>query len=240
MACRWRISAPRIAEESIMFFSFDGIDGTGKTTQMQLFCDMLRDRGLDVVTCRDPGSTPLGERIRQLLLDTEEAPPIGRRTEMFLYMAARAQLVDEVIRPALEANQTVVCDRYVIANIVYQGYAGGLDPAEIRAVGQVATNGLVPDCVFVLDMPPAAAQQRLNRPLDRMENQGTEYKRKLRGQSGARHRCRPAGRRRADRDSTYRPRTTQYGRCGKLSSLYALATDLLSSRARNHCMTSNE
>jgi dTMP kinase len=163
-----------------MFFSFDGIDGTGKTTQMQLFCDMLRDRGLDVVTCRDPGSTPLGERIRQLLLDTAEATPIGRRSEMFLYMAARAQLVDEVIRPALEANQTVVCDRYVIANIVYQGYAGGLDPAEIRAVGQVATNGLVPDCVFVLDMPPAAAQQRLNRPLDRMENQGTEYKRKLR------------------------------------------------------------
>ena len=141
-----------------VFFSFDGIDGGGKSTQLQLFCQWLTEQGREPVVCRDPGSTPLGERIRQLLLDTDEAAPIGRRSEMLLYMAARAQLVDEVIRPALDANQVVVCDRYLMANIVYQGYAGGLDPAEIRAVGQVATNGLMPDCVFVLDMPPAVAQ----------------------------------------------------------------------------------
>src|SRR5687768_355687 len=158
-----------------MFFSFDGIDGTGKTTQMRLFCDMLLARGLDVVVCRDPGSTPLGEQIRQLLLNTDANMPIGRRSEMLLYMAARAQLVDEVIRPALDAKQIVVCDRYLMANVVYQGHAGGLDPADVRAVGQIATGGLMPDCVFLLDMSPVAARRRLNRPLDRMENQGLEY-----------------------------------------------------------------
>jgi dTMP kinase len=163
-----------------MFFSFDGIDGTGKTTQMRLFCDMLYARGLDVVVCRDPGSTPLGEQIRQLLLNTDANTPIGRRSEMLLYMAARAQLVDEVIQPALDAKQIVVCDRYLMANVVYQGHAGGLDPTDVRAVGQIATGGLMPDCVFLLDMFPEAARRRLNRPLDRMENQGLEYSRKLR------------------------------------------------------------
>jgi dTMP kinase len=163
-----------------MFFSFDGIDGTGKTTQIRLFCDALRAHGLNVVTCRDPGSTRLGEQIRELLLNSDADSPIGRRTEMLLYMAARAQLVDEVIKPALEAGKTVVCDRYLMANVVYQAHAGGLNPEDVRKVGQVATTGLLPDCVFLLDMDPEAATNRLNRPLDRMESQGCEYNRKLR------------------------------------------------------------
>jgi dTMP kinase len=163
-----------------MFFSFDGIDGVGKTTQVRLFCDALRERGDDVVECRDPGSTQLGERIRELLLKTDASTKIGRRSEMLLYMAARAQLVDEVIRPALDAGNIVVSDRFILANVVYQGHAGGLDPAAIWEVGHIVTEGILPDCVFLLDMPPDAADRRLNRPLDRIESQGSDYRRRLR------------------------------------------------------------
>jgi dTMP kinase len=105
---------------------------------------------------------------------------IDRRSEMLLYMAARAQLVDEVIRPALAVGKVVVSDRYLLANIVYQGYAGGLDPERIRQIGEVATGGVVPDCIFLLDMSPEAADRRLNRTLDRMENQGHDYRCRLR------------------------------------------------------------
>lgn len=163
-----------------MFFSFDGIDGAGKSTQLDLFCDWLRRHGNIVVACRDPGSTPLGERIREVLLHSDEQTPIARRSEMLLYMAARAQLVEEIIRPALAAGQTVVSDRYVLANVVYQGYAGGLEIETIREVARVATDGIWPDAVFLLDMPPEAADRRLSRELDRMERQGGDYRRRLR------------------------------------------------------------
>lgn len=161
-----------------MFFSFDGLDGVGKTTQMNLFMDWLRAAGHDVVSCYDPGSTPLGEAIRAILLGHEL--PIGRTSEMLLFMAARAQLVEEVIRPALERGQTVVSDRYVLANLVYQGYAGGLDLETIRQIGQVATQGVRPELVFVLDMPPSAAAERIDRQLDRMESQGDQFQARLR------------------------------------------------------------
>jgi dTMP kinase len=163
-----------------MFFSFDGIDGVGKTTQIDLFCQWLRERGAEVVICRDPGSSPLGERVREILLHSDGDTPIGRRAEMLLYMAARAQLVDQVIRPALVAGKTVVSDRYLLANIVYQGYAGGLDVEMIRGVGAVAVDGVWPDAVFLLDMAPAAADGRLCRALDRMEQQGGDYRERLR------------------------------------------------------------
>jgi len=163
-----------------MFFSFDGIDGVGKSTQVRLFVESVQRLGHEVVVCRDPGSTSLGERIRDLLLTVDGATVIYRRSEMLLYMAARAQLVDEVIRPALETDKVVVSDRYVLANIVYQGHAGGLDPEAVRSVGHVATDGVEPDCVFVLDMSSEAADRRLNRALDRMEQQGGEYRARLR------------------------------------------------------------
>ncbi len=163
-----------------MFYSFDGIDGVGKTTQMDLFCQWLRDRGAELVICRDPGSTPLGERIREILLHSDADTPIGRRAEMLLYMAARAQLVDAVIAPALAAGQTVVSDRFLLANLVYQGHAGGLDLDDIRQVGAVAVAGVRPDAVFLLDMSPSAADTRLRRSLDRMENQGADSRQKLR------------------------------------------------------------
>jgi dTMP kinase len=163
-----------------MFFSFDGIDGVGKSTQVRLFCEALRVAGHDVVACRDPGSTPLGERIRDVLLTKDVATPIGQRSEMLLYMAARAQLVGEVIRPALEAGKIVVSDRFLLANVVYQGHASGLNPADVWRVGAVATAGVMPDCTFVLDMRSDAAANRLDRPLDRMESRGAEYRELLR------------------------------------------------------------
>jgi dTMP kinase len=163
-----------------MFFSFDGIDGVGKSTQMRLLVEWLEAEGHRVVTCRDPGSTPLGESLRELLLHSGEDRPIGPRAEMLMYMAARAQLVDEVIRPALAGGAVVVSDRYLMANLVYQAHAGGLPREAVAAVGAVATDGVMPDRVFLLDLDPEAADQRRDREPDRMESRGAEYRRRLR------------------------------------------------------------
>ena len=162
-----------------MFFSIDGGDGTGKSTQIDLFCQWLRQEGHEVVACRDPGSTPLGEAIRELLLHRHDLA-IDRRSEMLLYMAARAQLVTELIRPALQAGKTVVADRYLLANVVYQGYGGGLDVPTLWEVGRVATGGLLPDLTIVLDLPADVAATRINRDPDRMEMQGLEFHARVR------------------------------------------------------------
>jgi dTMP kinase len=157
-----------------MFFSFDGVDGSGKSTQIRLLADALRQRGCEVVTCRDPGSTALGERLREILLNHHDTP-IHRRSEMLLYMAARAALVEEVIRPALAEGKIVISDRYLLANVVYQGHAGGLSPDEVWHVGEVTVAGLMPRLVFLLDMPAEKAASRIQRAPDRMESQGLEY-----------------------------------------------------------------
>lgn len=162
-----------------MFLSIDGVDGVGKSTQIEMLCDWLRAAGRTVVACRDPGSTRLGEVLRQIVLNDHETP-IHRGSEMLLYMAARAQLVSEIIRPALDAGQVVVCDRFLLANVVYQGHAGGLDVEQLWAVGEVATGGLHPDLTVVLDMDVATAQQRMRRELDRMESQGQAYLERVR------------------------------------------------------------
>lgn len=163
----------------LLFFSIDGVDGTGKSTQLALCDAWLRGLGHDVVTCRDPGSTRLGESIRKILLDSRETQ-ISRTAEMLLYMAARAQLVAEVIRPAIDAGKIVLSDRYLLANVVYQGYAGGLDVEELWRIGRTATGGLEPNLTIILDMPIDQAQARLQRPLDRMELEGDEFRRRLR------------------------------------------------------------
>lgn len=162
-----------------MFFSIDGGDGTGKSTQIVRFCQWLESQGHDVVTCRDPGSTPLGEAIRELLLNRHDLS-IHRRSEMLLYMAARAQMVEEIILPALEAGKTVVTDRYLLANVVYQGHAGGLDVDTLWQVGHTATDHLTPDLTIVLDLPSEVASARLSGELDRMEQQGAEFHARVR------------------------------------------------------------
>ena len=157
-----------------MFFSFDGVDGVGKSTQINLLAEALRQRGREVVTCRDPGSTALGEALRKILLD-HHGTPIHRRSEMLLYMAARAQLVEEIIRPALTAGKIVISDRFLLANVVYQGHAGGVDPTEIWSVGDVTVAGIAPRLTFLLDMPAEQAAKRIQRAPDRMEAQGLGY-----------------------------------------------------------------
>jgi dTMP kinase len=162
-----------------MFFSIDGGDGAGKTTQIERFCQWLREEGRQVVACRDPGSTPLGEAVRELLLHRHDLA-IDRNSEMLLYMAARAQLVKEVIRPALQAEKVIVADRYLLANVAYQGYGGGLDVETLWEVGRIATGGLMPDLTMVLDLPAEAAAARLGRAPDRMELQGAEFHARVR------------------------------------------------------------
>src|SRR5262249_29501868 len=130
------------------FLSLDGIDGTGKSTQARLLADWLRQRGLEVVEAVDPGGTPLGQGLRAILLSSGHA--LAPACAALLFMASRAQLVAEVIRPALEAGQVVVSDRFVLANIVYQGYGEGLDVEELRRVGELSTGGLMPDLTLIL------------------------------------------------------------------------------------------
>ncbi|MEX2185892.1 MAG: dTMP kinase, partial [Pirellulales bacterium] len=172
-------SQPPECAASARFFSFDGIDGVGKSTQIERFVGWLREGGREVVACRDPGSTPLGEAVRDILLHREEIP-LASRAEMLLYMAARAQLVAEVIQPALAAGKTVVCDRYLLANVVYQGHAGGLDVDQLWQVGRIATANVEPALTFVLDMDSDAAAARLTGAADRLEKRGGDYRRRLR------------------------------------------------------------
>ncbi len=162
-----------------MFFSFDGLDGAGKSTQIERFVAWLEGRGHTVLVCRDPGSTELSERIRDLLL-TRDSLTIGMRSEALLYMAARAELVEQQIVPALAANQTIVSDRFLLANLVYQGHAGGLPLEDLRAIGGFTTGGVSPDLTFLLDLPPELSFERLGREPDRIEQRGLAYLRKVR------------------------------------------------------------
>jgi dTMP kinase len=161
------------------FIVLDGPDGAGKTTQATRLAEWLRGRGLEVVTCRDPGGTALGDRLRNILLE-RSAVPISLRAEMLLYMVSRAQLVEEVIAPALAAGRIVVSDRYLLANIVYQGSAGGLLEEEIALVGMVATSGLLPDLTLVLDIAPDAATARVGTARDRIEDRPLFYRERVR------------------------------------------------------------
>ena len=161
-----------------MFFSLDGIDGVGKSTQLRLLVQRLEKRGQHVITCREPGSTKLGESIRRILLDDWDTP-IDIVSEMLLYMSSRAQLVQEVIRPALESGKTVIADRYLLASVVYQGHGGALDTNSIWDVGPVATGGLLPDLTLILDLPLDEASARLGEP-DRIEARGDAYREALR------------------------------------------------------------
>ena len=161
------------------FIVLEGMDGAGKSSQVTSLVEYLEQRGCRVTTCRDPGATPAGDAIRAILLDRHDLQ-LSPTAEMLLYMAARAQLVAEVIEPALARGEWVVSDRYLLSNVVYQGHAGGLDPEAIRAVGQVATGGRLPDLAIVLDVDLATAASRLDRPLDKLENRGDGYRQRLR------------------------------------------------------------
>jgi dTMP kinase len=144
-----------------------------------MLCQWLTAHGKTCRTFRDPGSTPLGESLREILLHREEIP-LAPTAEMLLYMASRAQLVHEQLRPALAECDYVISDRYLLANVVYQGAAGGLDPDAIWKVGHIATGGLEPDLTIVLDLPVEVAAARIERSLDRLESRGEEYYQRVR------------------------------------------------------------
>lgn len=142
-----------------IFLTLEGPEGAGKTTQGRLLADYLRGLGRDVVCVREPGGTPIGEQIRGLLLDPRHRE-MGARAEMLLFAAARAQLVTEVIAPALEAGRWVVCDRYVDASLAYQGIGRGLGVEVVQSVNAVATGGLTPDLTLLLDIDVAVGLER--------------------------------------------------------------------------------
>lgn len=144
------------------FLTFEGIDGCGKTTQLKLLARALRRRGLSVLVTREPGGTPLGERIRGLLLRRRSAG-MEARTEVLLMFASRAQNVAEVIRPALARGDIVLCDRFTDASLAYQGYGRGVDLAFIRQLDRFACQGLKPDRTFVLDINPRTSVRRARR-----------------------------------------------------------------------------
>ena len=156
-----------------MFLSFDGIDGTGKSTQCRLLVEWLRAEGYEVVHCVEPGTTPIGEKIRGLLLSKSEEMTLC--TEAMLFMASRAELVEKVIQPAIDEGRIVVSDRYLLSTIVYQGFGGGLNLDMLREIGKFVTRGIMPDVAFVLDLPTEKARERFSTNPDRMESRPLSY-----------------------------------------------------------------
>jgi len=165
------------------FIVLDGPDGAGKTTQVKRLAASLEAAGLDVVTCRDPGGTEIGDRIRGVLLD-HDLTDMDPTCETLLFMASRAQLLGEVIRPALAAGRTVVCDRFVSATCAYQG-AAGFDPARVIEVGEIAVAGNWPHLTIVIDVDVDAGFSRIERrngdaEPDAMERRSLEFHRNVR------------------------------------------------------------
>jgi dTMP kinase len=158
-----------------VFIVLEGVDGSGKSTQARRLSLRLEEAGRRVVHTREPGGTLLGERVRALLLDPSlgEVAPVA---EMFLYQACRAQIVRELIRPALEDGAVVLCERWHYSTAAYQGAAGGAPPEAVRTTSALATEGLEPDRAVLLDLPDHLLSARLGRLLDRIEGRGAEYR----------------------------------------------------------------
>jgi dTMP kinase len=155
-----------------MFITFEGVDGSGKSTQARLLAERLRAEGREVVDTREPGGTEAGERIRELLLHSGRLAPWAEAT---LFSAARAQLVDEVIRPALAGGADVVCDRYIDSSLAYQGIARGLGIERVLEVNLAVTGSLLPDRTFLLVVPGDVAAMRRGTSPDRIEREGDEF-----------------------------------------------------------------
>jgi dTMP kinase len=161
------------------FLVFEGPDGSGKTTQFKRFLRACTDAGLAVCEVREPGGTGVGEKIREVLLDHAHKD-MSLACEMLLYMASRAQLVQQRIRPALSRGDLVLADRFVPSTYAYQGAAGGLPIPDISDVARVALQGCRPDLVIIFDVDETTAARRMNPLLDRMEAKGREFHARVR------------------------------------------------------------
>jgi dTMP kinase len=155
-----------------MFITFEGLDGSGKSTQARLLVQHLAAEGREVVATREPGGTPLGERVRDVLLHGDAMTPWA---EAALFAAARAELVARVIRPAVERGADVVCDRFLDSSLAYQGIARGLGVEPVLQLNLAVVEGLLPDRTFVLLVDPEEAEGRSSRAPDRIEREGGEF-----------------------------------------------------------------
>ena len=161
-----------------MFITFEGIDCCGKSTQARMLAERLEQSGRDVILLREPGNTRLSEHIREILLN-KEFVEMNERTELLLFAASRAQLVGEVILPALDAGKVVICDRFYDSTVAYQGYGRQLPLEDIMHINRIATQDLVPDMTFFIDISPELAfercKERLSAERDRMEESGVRF-----------------------------------------------------------------
>lgn len=163
------------------FITFEGNDGSGKTTQIRLLSEYLKGKGIEVVLTREPGGTPIGEQIRSILLDkaNKDMHPV---TEMILYAASRAQLVNTLIKPAIEEGKAVICDRFVDSSYAYQAMGRGLGLKAVRTVNSYAIGDCMPDITFFMDIDADAAMKRRNasgEEADRMESEKMEFHRSV-------------------------------------------------------------
>ena len=155
--------------------TFEGIDGSGKSTQIRMLENELKKLGVEFKTFREPGGTDLSEKIRTILLDKKNIELIST-AESLLFAAARAQLTTEQIRPALEKGEFVICNRFTDSTIAYQGYGRGLDIKQLEEINYIATAGLTPDITFILDISPETAAERMQAEAsDRMEAMGMDF-----------------------------------------------------------------
>ncbi|MCP3903998.1 MAG: dTMP kinase [Planctomycetes bacterium] len=161
------------------FLVFDGPDGSGKSTQFGRFAASCREAGLEVCEVREPGGTSIGEQIRHVLLDPANHD-MDLRCEMLLYMASRAQLVEQTVRPALQRGALVLADRFISSTLAYQGTAGGIERADILEVGRFAIGARWPDLTVIFDVDERVAASRLSPLLDRIEQRGVEFHRRVR------------------------------------------------------------
>ena len=160
--------------------TFEGIDGSGKSTQIRMLENELKKLGVEFKTFREPGGTDLSEKIRTILLDKENIELIST-AESLLFAAARAQLTAEQIKPAIAKGKFVICDRFIDSTIAYQGYGRGLDINKLEEINHIATAGLIPDITFILDISPESAEDRMESAApDRMEATGLEFFRRIR------------------------------------------------------------
>jgi dTMP kinase len=162
------------------FIVFDGPDGSGKSTQFRRLVRLATDAGLEVCEVREPGGTYVGEQIRKVLLDPDHHEEVDVRCEMLLFMASRAQLVQQKLRPAIAAGKLILADRFISSTLAYQGSAGGLSTDDILSVGRFALNEVWPDLFIIFDVDEKTAAGRLNPLLDRIELKSAEFHRKVR------------------------------------------------------------
>ncbi|MDD4370342.1 MAG: dTMP kinase [Anaerostipes sp.] len=163
-----------------LFITMEGPDGAGKSTQIDLLRDYLLERGYDIIVCREPGGTEISESIRQIILN-KDYTKMGNMTELLLYAAARAQLVEEVIRPAIQEGKVVICDRFLESSVVYQGIARGMGMDLVYKVNEYAIGDMMPDLTVMIDLDAKEGIQRKKNQteLDRMERESIEFHEKV-------------------------------------------------------------